>query len=202
MGSSIGPFVTHKFETCPGWGAKLSLLFSTYPLQNTPVAVVCLDGGRNWELPILTRIYPSVDRRIPPVSPQCFAMGFVEKVGSRGADAAGWYDGQFLCPDATRAKCARRPASPPRNPNGLDLGSRRYPISLISTVEERVSYLRDKELFFQVPHGFIEVILQSVCASRSRALRRSVPVAMWTLPRVRMDMQAKSERFSACPIGE
>jgi hypothetical protein len=33
MGSSIGPFVTHKFETCPGWGGKSVDSFSNrkYP---------------------------------------------------------------------------------------------------------------------------------------------------------------------------
>ena len=60
---------------CLTWGAKLSPLVSTYPLQNTPVAALPARDDRNRELPILTRIYPSVDGGVPPESPQCLASG-------------------------------------------------------------------------------------------------------------------------------
>ena len=39
MGSSKGQFVTHKFETCPGWGAKflipLARTLNTWPDART-----------------------------------------------------------------------------------------------------------------------------------------------------------------------
>src|ERR1035441_3443719 len=42
-----------------------------HPLLNTTFAEPRPSCGSNWELPILTHIYPSVDAGVPPVSPQC-----------------------------------------------------------------------------------------------------------------------------------
>ena len=46
-----------------------------HTLQSTPVAAPGPSQGRFVNLPILTRIYPSVDGGVPPESPQCGANG-------------------------------------------------------------------------------------------------------------------------------
>ena len=58
------------FLQCRSRGAKISPLFSTYPLLNTPVAAPRPSHGYFKSLPILTRIYPSVDAGVPPRFPQ------------------------------------------------------------------------------------------------------------------------------------
>jgi hypothetical protein len=71
-----GSLVKHESShllQCRARGATLSPLVSTYPLLNTPVAVLRPNHGCFKSLPILTRIYPNVDAGIPPVSPQCAA---------------------------------------------------------------------------------------------------------------------------------
>lgn len=45
------------------------LLYFQRILANTPVAMVRPNCPRNWELPILTRISPSMDAGGPPESP-------------------------------------------------------------------------------------------------------------------------------------
>src|ERR1039457_4009540 len=61
----------------PPGGATLTPLVSTYTPLDTTVAEPRPGGGSNWELPILTQIYPSVDAGVPPqfptqFPPQCF----------------------------------------------------------------------------------------------------------------------------------
>jgi 16S rRNA G966 N2-methylase RsmD len=51
------------------WGAKTSPLFSTYPLQNTPVAALRPCNGSDVDFPILTRISPSFPSGGPPKIP-------------------------------------------------------------------------------------------------------------------------------------
>src|ERR1035437_5683226 len=69
-------------------GAKLSPLFSTYPIANTPVAAPRSSYGSFVNLPILTRISLSLSPRVPPVSPQCFANA--PRTNRRGAFAKHW----------------------------------------------------------------------------------------------------------------
>src|ERR1022692_2111937 len=115
---------TFYFLQCRTWGAKLTPLVSIYPLHNTPVAQPRPCGGSNYELPILTQIYPSVDAGVPPVSPQSFSNGRYKKQ----ALVAPWpRTGRTRRLAAmgrnVRQVCAN--GGPPRRiPNGLDPDSR------------------------------------------------------------------------------
>ena len=69
IGSSTGQFVTQKFETCPGWGANLTPLFSTYPLLTTRLGRRA-SGPRSFQsLPVLTQIYPNFPANPPNFPP-------------------------------------------------------------------------------------------------------------------------------------
>src|ERR1035437_3611368 len=100
-----GAHANFHFLQCRARGAKLSPLFPTQPLENTPVVAPRPHQGCFVNLPVLTRISLSLSPRVPPVSPQCFANAPRTNGRAPCAGAPTWYD-----EPSRRARAQRGPS--------------------------------------------------------------------------------------------